>query len=140
MHEEVTEGRQARTGDPSVTPSTGRGRREDGAVTAEAAAVIPVLVAVALGLVWLVALATAQVRVVDAAREAARVAARGESTGTAAAHGARVAPDGARVAIERSDEVVEVRVTAPVAGPGGLFRFLPEVRVDATSVAAREPG
>jgi hypothetical protein len=108
-------------------------------VTAEAAAVIPVLVAVALGLVWLVALAAAQVRVVDAAREAARVAARGESPGTAEAHGARVAPDGARFHVERSDEVVEVRVTAPVAGPGGLFRFLPEVLVDATAVAAREP-
>jgi len=109
-------------------------------VTAEAAAVIPVLVAVALGLVWLVALAAAQVRVVDAARETARLAARGEPDRVANAQGARVAPPGARFSIERSEELVEVRVTAGITGPGGLFRFLPAVQVEATAVAAREPG
>lgn len=109
-------------------------------MTAEAAAVIPVLVAVALGLVWVVSLAAAQVRVVDAARETARLAARGEPGRVAEARGARVAPEGARLSIERSDEVVEVRATAWVTGPGGLFRFLPAVQVEATAVAAREPG
>ena len=48
--------------------SASRTRGERGAVTAEAAVVIPVLVA----------LATTQVRVVDSAREAARLAARGD--------------------------------------------------------------
>ena len=53
---------------------------------------LPVLVAFTLGLVWLVAVAAAQVRVVDAARETARVAARGESDATAAAAGRRWRP------------------------------------------------
>ena len=112
---------------------------QDGAVAAEAAVVIPVLVAVALGLVWLVALAATQVRVVDAARETARLAARGEPDRAAQAHGARVAPDGTRFRITHSHEVVQVRASAPVAGPGGLFGFLPRVEVESTAVAAREP-
>ena len=135
---EATGGRQAGPRDPSVASSRA-GWGERGAVTAEAAAVLPVLVAVTLGLVWLVALAAAQVRVVDAARETARVAARGEADAAAQAHGSRVAPEGARFRVQRSGELVEVRVTATVAGPGGLFRFLPEVQVDATAVAAQEP-
>lgn len=108
-------------------------------MTAETAVVIPVLVALTLGLVWLVALAAAQVRVVDAAREVARAAARGEPDRTATAQGSRVAPGGARTRITRPGDLVRVQVTAPVSGPGGLFRFLPTVQVDATAVAAQEP-
>ena len=54
--------------------------------------VLPVLVAVALGLVWLLALAATQVRVVDAAREAARAAARDDAAPARSALGRRVAP------------------------------------------------
>jgi Flp pilus assembly protein TadG len=112
--------------------------RERGAVTAEAAILLPVLVAATLGLVWLLALATAQVRVTDAAREVARAAARDESAGTARALGARVAPAGARIDVRGGAATVRVRVEADVTGPGGLFRFLPGVTVDAEAVAARE--
>ena len=112
--------------------------RERGAVTAEAAMVLPVLVAATLGLVWLLALATTQVRVTDAAREVARAAARDESPAAASALGARVAPAGARIDVHSRGATVEVRVEADVAGPGGLFRFLPSVTVDAEAVAARE--
>ena len=112
--------------------------RERGAVTAEAAILLPVLVAATLGLVWLLALATTQVRVTDAAREVARAAARDESAGTARALGARVAPAGARIDVRSGASTVQVRVEADVAGPGGLFRFLPGVTVDAEAVAARE--
>ena len=99
---------------------------------------LPVLVGVALGLVWLVALAVTQVRVVDAARETARALARDEPAPTALGLGRRVAPDQAAVTIHEEDGAVRVHVVAEVRGPGGLFAFLPGVEVDADAVAARE--
>ncbi len=107
-------------------------------MSAETAVVLPVLVAVTLGLVWLVALAVTQIRVVDAARETARAVARDESVGAATALGRRVAPEGARISIQQGDGVVRVHVAADVAGPAGLFGFLPGLEVDARAVAASE--
>ncbi len=52
-------------------------------VTAELAMAVPLLLAVTLGMVWLLTLGTAQVRMVDATREAARAVARGDATGVA---------------------------------------------------------
>ena len=74
-------------------------RSERGAVTAETVMVLPVLVALTLGLTWLLSLAATQVRVVDAARETARAAARDDGAGAAEALGRRVAPDGARISV-----------------------------------------
>lgn len=113
-------------------------RLQRGAVTAETAVVLPVLVAFVLALVWVISLAAAQVRVVDAAREAARAAARGDPAATAVAWGRRVAPDGASIQLSRQGGGVVVEVTAPVRGPGGLLGFLPGVTVHARSVAAAE--
>lgn len=125
---------------PTAT-SVGRGqdRPERGAVTAEAAMVLPLLVAIALGLVWILSLAATQVRVVDGAREVARQAARGESDGTATEHGRRVSPEGVRFTISRGGEAVRVTAVAQVEGPGGLFGFLPGVDVRSEAVAAAEP-
>jgi Flp pilus assembly protein TadG len=114
-------------------------RQQTGAVTAEAAMVLPLLVAFAMGLVWILGVAVAQVRVVDAAREAARAAARGDSAGAAVARGRRVAPAGARFSISQGGDQVRVRVTAEIHGPGGLFAHLPGVRVSSESVATEEP-
>ena len=115
-------------------------RRDDrGAVTAEAAAVLPVLLVVTMLMVWLVAVAAAQVRVVDAAREAARQAARGEPDAVAVRHGAAVAPSGATLAVTRSGDTVRVRAAAEVRGPGGLLAFLPGLTVEAETVAVQEP-
>ncbi len=99
---------------------------------------LPVLLAVALALVWLLSLTVAQVRVVDAARETARSVARDDPPEQAVALGRRVAPAGARIELDRSHAVVRVRVSAEVGGPGGLLRFLPGVEVAAEAVAARE--
>jgi hypothetical protein len=107
-------------------------------VTAEAAVVVPTLVALTLGLVWLVALAVTQVRVVDAARESARALARDEPAQVAVALGRRVAPAGARIDLAEADGTVRVRVVAEVRGPGGVFDFLPAVEVDAEAVSAAE--
>jgi hypothetical protein len=125
-------------GVPSAIPHLAAPGRERGAVTAETAVVLPVLVAVTLGLVWLVCLGIAQVRVVDAARETARAVARDEVTGQAIELGKRVAPDGAAIAVHDDGDSVEVVVTADVRGPGGLFGFLPSVEVDARTVSAKE--
>lgn len=115
------------------------GSTERGAVTAEAAVVIPLLLAVAMALVWLVALAVTQVRVVDAAREVARAAARGEDDATAVEAGRRVAPEGAEFDVSREGGTVRVQVAARVRGPGGLLGFLPAVPVDSEAFAVEEP-
>lgn len=115
-------------------------RDEVGAVTAEAAVVLPVLVVFALGLAWLVALGGTQVRALDAARETARAVARGEDQGASVGLGRRVATSGARIAVHDEGETVEVTVDAPVRGPGGIFGFLPTYHARASAVAAKEPG
>ena len=115
-------------------------RTERGTVTAETVMVLPILLAVALALAWLLSLAAAQVRVVDAARETARAAARDDRHADAVALGRRVAPDGARITVREAGDTVVVRVRAEVGGPGGILRLVPGVSVDAEAVAAREPG
>jgi len=73
-----------------------------------------------------------QVRCVDAAREAARLAARGDdgSTGDTAQ---RIAPEGAAVQIRRDGGFVVARVTAKSP-------LLPGITIAAEAVAAAEPG
>lgn len=111
---------------------------EAGAVTAETAMVLPMLVALTVGLVWLVSLGVTQIRVVDAARETARSLARDDPPDRALDLGRRVAPPGAAISVEREGERVRVHVAARSRGPGGLFSVLPDVTVDAEAVAATE--
>ena len=113
-------------------------RAESGAVTAETAMVLPLLVAVALALAWVLALAATQVRVVDAAREVARAAARDESRSTALALGRRVAPRGSVIDVEVRGDTVVAHVRSRVQGPQGLLAFLPAVEVESEAVAAAE--
>ncbi|GAA1914018.1 hypothetical protein GCM10009737_14170 [Nocardioides lentus] len=107
-------------------------------MTAETAMALPVLVAVTIGLVWLLSVGLAQVRVVDAARETARAAARGDDAGGALEIGRRVAPPGASVDLGVGGDEVRAVVTAPVVGPGGVFGFLPTVQVRAEAVTVPE--
>jgi hypothetical protein len=44
------------------------------------------------------------------------------------------------VTLRRGDGRVTARAAGEVAGPGGLFGFLPAVTVHADAVAALEPG
>ena len=116
-------------------------RSERGAVTAELALGLPLLLAVTVGLVWLLAAATAQVRVVDAAREAARVAARGDGTEAARPWGGGSRPRGAEVVVRGGRRRGAGRGRGPGStGPGGLFDFLPGVTVRSTAVAVAEDG
>ena len=101
---------------------------------------LPLLLALTVGLVWLLSVAAAQVRTVDAARETARALARGDDPAAAVAAGQRVAPDGGRVTVTASGGEVVASVRARVDGPGGLFSVLPSVTVEAEAVAlAEEP-
>ncbi|MGC5342916.1 TadE family type IV pilus minor pilin [Streptomyces sp. DT24] len=102
----------------------GCGYGDRGAVTAEAAMVIPVLVAFALALVWALVAASAQIRCVDAARAGARAAARSEPEAGVLAAAREAAPGGARVVLERAGELWRVRVVAPIPGLGPLAMTL----------------
>ncbi len=106
-------------------------------VTAETAVVLPVLLLVLAGAVAAVTLVGAQLRCVDAAREGARAAARGDDAATVAQIVRRIAPDGATTTSSVDGEQVRVIVTAEVAplGPVPL-----SVDLSAEAVAQREPG
>ncbi|MEV6103091.1 TadE family type IV pilus minor pilin [Streptomyces sp. NPDC051940] len=104
-------------------PPAGRCRGDGpdaGFVTAEAAVAIPALVLVAMGLLWGLMAACAQIQCVDAARAGARAAARGEPQATAVAAARSAAPRRAAVAVTREGDLVRVRVTASAPGPGPL--------------------
>jgi len=73
-----------------------------------------------------------QIRCLDAAREAARLAARGDD-GSASGAAQGIAPEGAAVQLRRDGELVVATVTARSA-------LLPGITIAAEAVAAAEPG
>jgi hypothetical protein len=73
-----------------------------------------------------------QVRCVDAAREAARLAAR-DDDGSASSAAQGIAPDGATVQLRRDGEFVVATVSA-------RSPLLPGITIAAEVVAAAEPG
>jgi Flp pilus assembly protein TadG len=112
-------------------------RDQRGAATVELALGIPVLVSLTIGLVWMLAIGIAQVRMVDAARETARAGARGDSETAAVARGHGVAP-GAVVTLRTTDGEVVATASDVVAPPGGVLGFLPDVHVHARAVTTAE--
>jgi len=113
-------------------------RSERGAVTAEAAVVLPTLAVFTLVMVWFVSWGVAAVRVQDAAREAARVVARGDPASAGTGLARQVAPPGSTVEVHAGPDTIEVVVTTRVRGPGGVFGFVPGVVVHGRAVAATE--
>lgn len=107
-------------------------RADRGAVTVEAAIALGSLALVTVVAVGSVSAVASSVRCMDAARELARLSARGEpERGRVIA--ARLAPAGARIdLVTRGDEVVAEISAAPVEP-------LP-LRVGARAVAVLEPG
>jgi hypothetical protein len=103
-------------------------------VTAELAAALPVLMIFVAAALCAVSVAGQRVRAADAAREAARSAARGDPlTGSQLA--ADSAP-GSTVTISRSGDRVTARVRIAVHPMGG---WLPALTVVERAVAAVEP-
>ncbi|MGQ0574286.1 MAG: TadE family type IV pilus minor pilin [Pseudonocardia sp.] len=125
---------RGRASRPVAGGPAGRARLgpDGGAVTVEAAIALGSVVLVTLVAVGSVAAAASSVRCIDAARELARLGARGEpERGRLIA--ARLAPAGARIELTTSgDELVADVSVAPVAP-------LP-LRIGARAVAVLEPG
>ena len=99
-------------------------------MTVEAAFAIASIVAVIVVCIGAIVSVTMHIGCVDAAREAARLAARGD-VARAVSVGERVAPDGARVTVTEDGEffVARVEVDSP----------LPGLTLSAEAGAAAEP-
>lgn len=110
-----------------------RSADDRGSATAELAVALPALVLLVLFALGAINAVLAQMRCVDAARDAALAAARGED-GTAA--GRRTAPAGASVSVQVDGDTVRATVRVPVRPLGP---HLPGVDVGASAVADREP-
>ena len=99
---------------------------------------LPVLAVVTVLCVWMLSLASAQLRLVDGTREVARMIARGEEQSTALAVGSGVAPAGTRFTIEEGSDQVTVSATVRTSAPLGLGHFHPSTMLSAESVAVWE--
>jgi TadE-like protein len=115
-----------------------RVRSDDGYVTAEAAVVLPALVLLLGAALWAIAVAGAQVRCVDAARDGARAAARGEPESAVVAAAKLAGPPGCDVDVRREAGRVVVTVRARI-GPGtGPLAAITAPVAESTAVAAAE--
>lgn len=108
--------------------------RDRGSATAELAVSLPALVLMMLAAITAVVAMRMQLQCVDAASQAARATARGES-GVAA--GQPVAPPGATIEVRVEGGLVRATVRATVRPLGGRW---PGFGIDAFAVAALEPG
>lgn len=113
-------------------------RSQQGMVTAETAIIIPVVALFALGLIWMVVTVTAQIQVVDAARDGARAVARGDDEATAVAHASQVAPSGAEVGVTEAGGAVTVVVEVEAEAPDWLLLPLPGVHLESRATVVRE--
>jgi len=107
---------------------------DDGMVTVEAAVVLPALLAVLALAVGAVMTVGAQLQLVDAARQAARLAARGEPADVVEEVGERAGPRGTTVAVRRDGSTLTVTAKATTK-PLGL---LPGIGLQAKAVAESE--
>ncbi|HET7328666.1 MAG TPA: TadE family protein [Nocardioidaceae bacterium] len=121
-------------------PTGRRSRRERGTVTAEAAVVLPALIGVTMTLVWVVGAGVAQVRCVDAARDAVRALARDEPEAAVVAAAREMLPPGARVQVSRSGSSVEVRISYAATPPGSWLDGAMAWPIDATASMPSEAG
>ncbi|GEM_PF-5161455 len=82
-------------------------------VTAETAVVLPFVILVAASLTWVVSLGTTQMRVSDAARDGARILARGQTEDQARAAVSELVPDAVvSVQVSSGRATVKVRTRA----------------------------
>jgi len=121
-----------------VSPFRHAARKEAGSITAELVVALPALMFVLAAALWGVGTGAAQVRCLDAAREGARTAARGEATDSVLAVARRAAPAGATVRITRGGGLVRVSVSAAVSPLGPLAHRIPAMHVSGTASAAVE--
>lgn len=109
-------------------------RGDRGSTTAEFAVAMPAVILLLLTVLTAISAVLTKLECVDAARQAARAEARGES-GTAT--GERAGPRGAHVTVTDSGDTIRATVQASVPPLGGL---VPGLSVSGTAVAEPEPG
>ncbi|MFI6921559.1 TadE family type IV pilus minor pilin [Nonomuraea spiralis] len=108
-----------------------------GSVTAETAAMLPALMIVLAAALWAVQAVNVQLECVDAARAAARAAARGEPLDQVRDLARSATRPDAHVKIARDAETTNVEIAVDVRPAWGSS--LPAVRVSASASAATEP-
>lgn len=116
-----------------------RTRTQHGAVTAEVAIALPLLLTLLFLGVWLIGVVTTNIRCIDAARDVARAVARGESPETAEELGRRTAPSNATITITRTGADIHVTVTAMPHRNASLLTALPATPITATATLQSEP-
>jgi len=121
-----------------VTHSPRKGRTDRGAVTAELAITLPVLFSLLLLGIWSIGLVTLNIRCIDAARDVARAAARGEPQDQAIALGHRTIPT-ATITITRQGPDVHVAVEAIPTHTPPLISLLTPAHLTATTTVQAEP-
>ena len=107
-------------------------------VTAELATIAPFGLALTVLLVWVVSLGLAQVRLTDAARDGARLVARGEPISTAEQAARQHAPRGAQIDIDISEGVATVSVSAESRMPVPFFSGVGARTIEAQATAVME--
>lgn len=106
-------------------------RGDEGMVTVEAAIALCAFIAVLAMALAGVSVVLDQIRCTDAAREAARLVARGEQD--RASDAVHQIVSGATMSVDSKGDAITVTVQEPVVG------LLPDVRVRADAYAIREP-
>ena len=102
---------------------------------------LPVLVILLAVALWSIAIAADRLSCLDAARDGARAAARGESTAAVVAATKAAGPAGSVVELTRTGDQVSVTVRLRVGPVSGVLAGLPAPVVTATAVAQSEvPG
>ncbi len=117
-----------------TTNDTGAPTNDRGATTVETALALASFVLVLAVALYGMAATADQVRCVDAAREAARLAARGETDQKAKEVAHRIAPPNAEITIAREGD--HIKVTVEASPPGDL---LPGLHLTAAAFAMTEP-
>jgi len=116
----------------TITTDHGSARVDRGSVTVEAALVLAVLMVVVASCLAGIGCVIAQLRCADAAREAARLAGRGDTASAATAVTA-IAPSGAVLSLQNQGDLVTATVSV-----GAVSGLLPGVTITATASAANE--
>jgi hypothetical protein len=122
---------------PTNEPS-GSHPSDQGAVTAELAIALPVLLSVLVLGIWSIGLVVLNIRCIDAARDVARAVARGEPSDQAKAIGHRTIPSGT-ITITRDASDIHVTVTATSTHTPPLLTLLTPTRLTATATLQAEP-
>lgn len=120
-------------------PSTRQPRSsERGAVTAELAITLPVLLSLLLLGIWSIGLVILNIQCIDAARDVARAVARGEPPDQAIAIGHRTIPTGT-ITISREGPDIHVTVTASPTHNPPLLSALAPAHLTAHATLQSEP-